>query len=306
MPVINLGFIRVVRVEMWSSVCYQLYWAFRYHKVDPPPHPTESDERQAQRVEDEKKRVEDEKQRAEGAQKRAIFLSQTFINWPNPIQSGLQNLRALMNGGSNQRDIRDYSVAVNWNPIKHDINNTCVKDVQEFKDWLKRNYPGIAVNTDDLHREIKKSKLWKNELGYAKLWNGAMLIAVLTVVIGVLTHFRVRTPSHACWILLWLYGGPLFRSKWLVNHSVHNKPCRSFLLWLLYEMLRGVGWIILIVVYCGITLISVELFAEFCGMAISLSAGLWIAVGGIILAVLVLVGLVARYVLHIIGPLLRL
>ena len=120
------------------------------------------------------------------------------------------------------QDIKHIGDAVNWNPIKHDLNDTADEDVAEFNVWLKTNYPNIEVDTDDLHGKIRKWKLWKNELGYAKLWNGLMLIAVLTLVVGVLTHFRVGIPSHACWILLWLYGGPVFRSKWLVNHSVHN------------------------------------------------------------------------------------
>jgi hypothetical protein len=55
------------------------------------------------------------------------------------------------------------------------------------------------------------------------------------------------------------------------------------------------------VLYCGITLISVELFAEFCGTPISLTPAIWVAIGSIILAVLLLVRLLARYVLHIIG-----
>jgi len=283
---------------MWSSVCYQLYWALRRPLRRKGSEESEADKQKAM---DEKKYIEDRKISAEDAQKRAIFLSQTFFDWPNPIKFCVHHMHVMVNRNTMLQDIKHIGDAVNWNPIKHDLNDTPVEDVQEFNEWLKTNYPNIEVDTDDLHGKMRRWKLWKNELGYAKLWNGLMLITVLTLVVGVLTHFRVGIPSHACWILLWLYGGPVFRSKWLVNHSVHNKPCRSFTLWLLYELFRGVGWIILIVVYCGITLISVELFADFCGQQISLSPEIWVAVGAAILAVLVLVGLVARYLLHIIG-----
>jgi len=291
-PVLNLGFIRVVRVELWTSVCHQIYWALRYRKTDPPRR-RESDE-----SETEKLRAAEERERGEVAQKAAIFLNQTFINWPNPLP---RIIRSIKHRRSSERGIEGSRDAINWNPIKHEIGNTREEEVMELNRWLKANYPEIDINTDDLYKKVKSWKLWKNELGYAKLWNGLMLIAVLTLVIGLLTQFRVGVPSHASWILLWLYGGPVFRSKWLVNHMVHNKPCRSLALWILYEVFRGLGWVIVAVVYCGITLISVELFAEFCGTPISLTPAIWVAIGSIILAVLLLVGLLARYVLHIIG-----
>ena len=93
-PILNLGVVRVVRVEMWSSVCYQLYWALRR-----PLRRKGSGESEAEKLKvmDEKKHIEDRKIAAEDAQKRAIFLSQTFFDWPNPIKFCLHHIHVMVN-----------------------------------------------------------------------------------------------------------------------------------------------------------------------------------------------------------------
>lgn len=242
-PVINFGWIRLVRLEIWSPVCYQVRWKLRYGKISNPAPIKESEEN-------------------ENMKNRAIFLRQKFI------------------------------VNVTWNPIKHNLEETCVEDIEEFRTWIKTNYPAIKLPDDFLHSRI----------GHSKLWNGVLLVIVVTAVIGGLTRFRVGVPSHACWLLLWLYGGPVFRWKWLVNQSVDNKPCLSYLMWLLYEFCRALGWLILIGVYGGITVISVELFGAFCEeRTISLSPGVWVGIGAIILSVLGVLGIIVSYYAYILG-----
>jgi hypothetical protein len=59
--------------------------------------------------------------------------------------------------------------------------------------------------------------------------------------------------------------------------------------------------IIPIGVYGGITVISVELLGAFCETTFSLSPGLWILVGGLILLVLLLVGLMISFSSDILG-----
>lgn len=164
-------------------------------------------------------------------------------------------------------------------------------DIEEFKEWLKKNYPRVNIPIDDAHAKV----------GHSKLWNGMVLVAVVSGVIGGLTRFKVDTPSHACWLLLWLYGGPLFRWKWLINDSMDNQPCLSFGKWCVYETFRILSWVIMVGVYGGITVIVVELFGAFCGRSISLPAGIWIVIGMIILSTLLIIGSTISFYSKILG-----
>jgi hypothetical protein len=186
-----------------------------------------------------------------------------------------------------------FTVNFGRNSKKTNITESGKEDMREFEEWIEDNYPEIKLPEDYL--DVRT--------GHSKILIGLFLVLVVTGVVGALTHFKVGIPSHACWLLLWLYGGPTFRLKWLINQSVDNKPCLSYGMFLLYWALRVCGLLIVAGVYCGITVISVELLGAFCGETISLSGGTWIGIGAIILVVLVLVGIIVCYYNHIWGTL---
>jgi len=165
------------------------------------------------------------------------------------------------------------------------------QDVKDFKKWLRENYPGVKIPLEDTSAKV----------GTLKLWNAAVLVAVVSAVLVGLTRFKIGIPSHACWLLLWMYGGPLFRWKWLIVESMEHEPCLSFGKWCAFELCRVLAWPILVGVYGGITVISVELLGEFCKESISLSAGIWILIGGIILLVLLIIGGITSFYSNIAG-----
>ena len=178
-----------------------------------------------------------------------------------------------------------FITKVTWNPIRRDIS--VIKeagDLEEFKRWLTRHYPGIEIPLDMPARA-----------GASKIVNGMMLVAVVTAVLGGLTRFQVGIPSHACWLLLWMYGGPVFRWKWLIADSMDKEACLSFLKWSIFECCRVLAVVIAIGVYGGITVISVELLGAFCETTISMPAWKWIVVGLLILFGLSLIGLIISF-----------
>ena len=130
------------------------------------------------------------------------------------------------------------------------------------------------------------------------------LVIIITGIIGGLTKFQVGKPSHACWLLVWLYGGPAFRWKWLVMHSFDGEPCTSFTRWCVTEVCHALSYLIAAGVYIGMTVILVELFGACCGgpsMTISLSVPWWIVVGGSIFALSAIIGLGISFQQEILG-----
>ena len=167
------------------------------------------------------------------------------------------------------------------------------EELVDFKAWLERNYP---------HLEIKFNK--HKRLGYSYLVSGIFLQLLVTGILGGLTRFKLGTPSHAAWLLIWMYGGPLLRWKWLNDDTMDKGPCRSTLKWIVF----GVGPVLLVVVaigvYGGIAVIIVELLGEICSERFSLSPGIWILIGISIALAFAVVSAPIMYSRNLIGMLL--
>jgi len=151
--------------------------------------------------------------------------------------------------------------------------------------WLKENYSGIQIDLKNMPRK----------LGYSYLVSGIFLQFLVTVLLGALTHFRVDITSHAIWLLVWMYGGPLLRWKWLNDYSMHKEPCLSPAKWVLYGVGRILSLALTVAVYGGIAVICVELLAAICDTTLVLEPQIWFLIALSIAAVFGLVWMVLRF-----------
>lgn len=197
------------------------------------------------------------------------------------------------------------SRASRWNLQKRYLTGVSgAQDIKNFRAWFTNNYPGVEIHAGDWPKTVELAGFVK-QAGRKSEWilNGKLgiamwLLLVVTAIVGGLTKMQVGQKSHACWLLVWLYGGPAFRWKWLFVHSFDKEPCRSLWKWCIYELCQLLVWLVAFGVYCGITVICVELFAAFCGgpnFTITLGVQYWIAVGISIAAGLLLVGIVIAF-----------
>lgn len=144
----------------------------------------------------------------------------------------------------------------------------------EFKTWMGENYPGIDVDID--YAKMPRIR------GRSIMASGLFLQVLVTVCLGGFTHFKIGTPSHAAWALIWLYGHPALRWTALIERSVFAAICRSRRVWFLFMLTKLLAWAVTFGVYGGIAVISVELLESVCHQIISLSPGIWVLVAALI------------------------
>jgi hypothetical protein len=158
------------------------------------------------------------------------------------------------------------------------------QEKEELETWLKDNYPGMNI-------KIK----FESKLGYSYLISGIFLQLLITAVLGALTKFQLGNPRHSAWILVWIYGGPLLRWKWLINESLDKEPCLSARKWFFYGFTAILSISLRIAVCGGIASICVELLASICNTTFALSIGDWIALAAAIAATFIIIGFGITY-----------
>src|SRR5262249_37838755 len=134
-------------------------------------------------------------------------------------------------------------IGKHWNVMKYKSLEDCQELVDEFKSWLTENYPGVEIPLD------QKS----SHLGFARFISGPILQLLVTAILGGLTRFKVGTPSPACWLLIWMYGGATLRWLEFINFSMDKEPCLSFIKRLVFGVGRVFALIVAIGLYGGIT-----------------------------------------------------
>jgi hypothetical protein len=181
-----------------------------------------------------------------------------------------------------------------WNPRRRDLSGNAEReDIELFKEWLEDNYPNIDISIDR-----------RTRVGYSRFISGLFLQLLVSVVLGI-TRYKVGIPSHACWLLIWIYGGPSLGWMWLITMSMDKEPCLSPFKWCLYELVWLLAVIIAVGVYGGITVISVELLGAFCEETISLPPQIWIGVGAAIAFVLLVVPCTVIFYSNLFGKLIN-
>lgn len=143
-----------------------------------------------------------------------------------------------------------------------------VTDMEAFRRWLDKEYPDVEFQGLD-----------KRRLGYSRIFSGIFLQVLITAILAGLTRFRFDTRSHAAWLLVWMYGGPMLRYTWLNDHTMHRKPCLNPGKWLLFFIDRMLHVAIIVGVCGGTAVICVELFGNLCNTTFSLAPGTWVLVG---------------------------
>ena len=157
-----------------------------------------------------------------------------------------------------------------WVIMEHDMSSQHeLPEIRKFKEWLEDKYVGVEVDPQRLHTKLGRAE-----------WTSSLFLQLLsTAMLGGLTRFRIGIVSHAVWLLLWLYGVPTLRWKWLILDKMETRPCLSLTLRLLNVFFTFTVLCVAIGVYGGITVISVELLGAMCSTVFSLSPGVWILIG---------------------------
>lgn len=175
-----------------------------------------------------------------------------------------------------------------WKPMKRSISGESASgDLSKFRMWVEANYP-----------EIKLPKTLPDRIGVSRSVNGMFMQVLVTIIIGALTRFQIGTPSHAAWLLVWIYGGPVLRLVSLIDDYVPLSAMKQCFL----VIVEIVAIFVLIGLYGGITVILVELFGSMCNnTTITLSPGIWILIGLLIFLAFIVVGMVISYLSVIVG-----
>jgi hypothetical protein len=250
----SLGFIHFGRKEIWTSLCYQVYWGFGFGIG------------KNQRLE---RDIVDKKW-------RAIFLKQNFIiNQDLWLRWGIMMRNVPGPPESTKRKCGAF-----FERKKRGNQALAKDDMKDLHTWLEQNYPGIQIDLENMPRSF----------GVSQLVSGIFLQLLVTVLLGSLTRFRLGTSGHAVWLLIWIYGGPLFRWKWLNDNSMDKVPCLNAGKWVLFGIGRVLSIALAVGVYGGIAVICVELLADICNTVFSLSPQIWILIAVLIAAAFGLIG----------------
>lgn len=142
--------------------------------------------------------------------------------------------------------------------------DTYVTDKEALLTWLRKEYPNVEFEGLD-----------KRRIGYSYLFSGIFLLVLTTAILAGLTRFRLGTKSHAVWLLIWMYGGPMLRYTWLNDHTIQRRPCLNLGRWLLFFIDRILHVAIAVGVCGGTAVISVELFSDLCSTPFSLAPRIW-------------------------------
>lgn len=179
-------------------------------------------------------------------------------------------------------------------PAGHPVYST---DLAAFESWVKDNYKYVRI---PLKRESQRDRcrrgIFSARLGYSYLASGIFLQVLITVILAGLTRFKLGTPSHAGWVLAWMYCGPMLRYTWLNDHTMKRKPCLNQGKWLIFFFDRMLVVPLVVGICGGVAIISVELFGDFSNTTYSLANRTWALVAFLIgvvffLVVLMIIGL---------------
>jgi len=137
----------------------------------------------------------------------------------------------------------------------------------EFNHWLQDNYEYLDVKIATRpHRTRTES------------WASAFLISLVTLVIGLLTRFRLGNAARAAWFLVWLYAAPSYgvAAPFLqpLMDSM-NTWIAFFVSLLLLVMIIG----LLIGLTGGTAVVAVGLMEAMCGSVWEFSVRVWILIG---------------------------
>jgi hypothetical protein len=164
------------------------------------------------------------------------------ISWRMKFRRQSQEIPQPVEGPDNQRCLflkQDFITrSARWNLRQRYLSGERGSlDVQDLRAWFEANYPGVEIHPGDWPKTvelIKYAGLGRNKWEWilnGKWGIAVWLLLVVTGIVGGLTKFKVGKASHASWLLAWLYGGPLFRWKWLFVHSFDKEPCPSLWKW---------------------------------------------------------------------------
>lgn len=223
--------------------------------------------------------------------KRAIFLKQNFLT----------NRDWRLRWGIMRRDIPTELLENRWHVFKcfkrlqgsnrsltsgnQSARAAVANEMNKLEEWLRVEYPDINVN---VHRMPHK-------LGYSYLISGIFLQLVVTSLLGALTKFQLGSRSHAPWFLVWIYGGPMLRWKWLNDESFDKEPCLSARKWIFFGITSILSLALAVAVFGGISSLCVELLGSICNREFTFSAPVWLLIAGLIALAFAVIGFSVTY-----------
>lgn len=151
----------------------------------------------------------------------------------------------------------------------------------QFKTWLRRNYP--YLNSDEF--TFPRVRIPGSS------WSSIFLVPASTIIIWFTTHFHAADRSRAAWFLMWLYGVPVvslahpiaraFERRWPQRPKLNCK--RS---WAMQAVVTGAAVVFILAhlliwigVFGGTAVITVGLLEAMCASRWSFSDLTWFKIG---------------------------
>ena len=137
----------------------------------------------------------------------------------------------------------------------------------EFSQWLQDNYEYLDLKIGNRPHRPR-----------TELWAGAFLISLVTLVIGLLTRFRLGNPTRAAWFLVWLYAAPSYgvTAPFLQPLMDSLNISVAFFVSLLF-LVMIIG--LLIGLTGGTAVVAVRLMEAMCDSVWEFSVRVWILIG---------------------------
>ena len=134
----------------------------------------------------------------------------------------------------------------------------------EFVEWLKQYYS--FINADEFSLPPRRRM--------SSFASSMFLVPLVTLIVGLLTHFHVGVGSRAGWFLVWLYGMPIIGFLRPFIHTV-----RETMTWLVILIFLLIFYLVIIGVFGGTAVICVGLLESMCSSEWSFSVDLWVKIG---------------------------
>ena len=184
-----------------------------------------------------------------------------------------------------------------WSIFRQDISTpSAASELQQFRKWWKENYPGIEF------RIVEQARLREKYSGFLNI---LYLVIVSTIILGVITRFRVGNVAQSIFLLMWIYL-PMVRVVVLLRSfagglgfdtGVYMSARRLLIAFSVYIFVTA----IIFIASGGVTVALVGLWNAFCGDTVISSVGTYIQVYFLSLLSVTVLYAVALGILSVIG-----
>jgi hypothetical protein len=147
------------------------------------------------------------------------------------------------------------------------IRLLAARDEEELIEWIQGSHPYLTIYPPSLRRDV------------FLVVSAVLLIALVTLIMGLLTRFRLGIASRAAWFLVWLYVSPfgmMLASPVLLMRKV---SLTILSLAVIASIPLSIGGLISAI--GGLAVVSVGLLESMCQSTWVIPLRIWVAIGSV-------------------------